>query len=256
MNHILYGIISAVIIVGLLLLFRFVRAFQSQWAKNLILFFISLTTFLIHISEIWLATLLGAVNIADADIGGLLIMSPCSASMLAMLIVGVMAVRGRYNAFARWAAAGVAYIGFIGAFPTVYLSPVYAGHIDFFVNWYMTANLFAHSVLMLGCFYLITGGFVKVKVANALPVLILGAAYYIIGGLDILLLLLFREDFVAHNPMYFFRPFGDAWMFYGYVLWAVAVAFTCVITLFYELVFIKPKDRFYKNWNKNYWLKQ
>lgn len=256
MSHILYSIISSIIIVTLLLVFRFVRVFRSQYAKNLILFFIAVITFVIHISEIWLATLLGIADIVDVDIGGVLIMSPCSASMLALLVVGIMAVRGSYNMFARYVAAGVVYIGFVGAFSTVYLAPVYADHIDFFVNWYMTANLFAHSVLLLGCFYLVTGGFIKVKVSNILPASLLGASYHVIGGIDILLFLLAGVDFVAYNPMYFFRPFGDAWLFYGYVLWPVAVAFTFAVTLVYEFIFVKPKDRFYKNWNKNYWLKQ
>jgi hypothetical protein len=254
-QHIWYVIISTAIIVGLLLLFHFAPWFQKQRNRNLTLFFISLVCFLVHISEYWLAVPLGVLEFIDTDMGGLLILSPCAASMVGFLIVGFMAVSGRGGAAGKWLAVGVAYIGFVGAFSTVYLSPRYAA-VDFFSGWYLASNLFAHSILLLGCVYLVTGGFIKVKFSNTLPTLLVGAIYYALGCVEILIFMALQMDYKYINPMYFFEPFGNIYPFFGIVLFAVAMGVTVAFTLFFEFCFVKKQSRFYKNWNKDYWLYQ
>jgi hypothetical protein len=253
--HIWYIIISTIIIAAFLLLFRLAPFFQKDRTKNLTLFLIALTAFLMYRSELWLAAPLGVLEFRDVSITTIGVSSPCAASMLGLLIVGIMAVHGRGGIIGKWLAVGVAYIGFIGAFATIYLSPRYAA-IDFFTDWYMATNLFAHSILLLGCIYLITGGFIEIKVCNILPVLALGLLYILIGGIGILLCLMFRLDLHSANPMYFFEPFGGIYPLYGMLLYAIAAAFTVAVSGFYEFVFLKPSRRFYKNWTKDYWLKQ
>jgi hypothetical protein len=175
--------------------------------------------------------------------------------MVGFLIVGFLAVSGRGKIVGKWLAAGVLYMGVIGAFSTVYLSPVYAS-IDFFSEWYMASNLIAHSVLLLGCIYLVTGGFVKIKFSNILPLFLLGCIYLLIGGLNTLFFMMLKLDYAGINPMYFFKPFGDIPHLLGLTLFAIALAVTFVFTLLYEFLFIKPASRFYKNPTKDYWLYQ
>ena len=253
---ILYCIISSVFIAGLLVLFRFVPGLRSQRARNLMLFFVALAAFLVHTSELWLAVPLGVVAFSEVSLGGIFILSPCSASMWGMLVIGFMAVRGWGNVFGHYLAVGVAYIGFVGAFSTVYLSTIFGTDVNFFADWYMTANLISHSLLLLGCLYIVMADFIKIKVSNVFPVFLLGAVYHMIGGINILFFWAVGTDFVAVNPMYIFAPFGGVWLFYGYVLWAVATVFTLIVAIIYEFAAVKPQDRFYKNWTKDYWLKQ
>ncbi|MDR1917982.1 MAG: hypothetical protein LBQ05_03270, partial [Christensenellaceae bacterium] len=173
---------------------------------------------------------------------------------LTFLIVGFMAVRGRGGVVGKWLATGVAYIGFVGAFLTIYLSPWYAPTINFFANWYIATNLLAHSLLLLGCLYLFIGKFVVIKVSNFLPILAVGAVFSAIGGLGVSLCLLFQWDLTQVNPMYIFQPFGDIYPLYGYVLFPLTAVAVVVWTLFYEFCFVKTEHRFYKNWTKDYWL--
>jgi hypothetical protein len=253
--HIWYMVISTLIIIGLLLLFRFAPCFQKERTKNLLLFFIALSSFLVHSSELLLAVPLGIIDFMSIDISNIAVISPCTASMWALLLVGITAVLGRGTAFFKWLAVGTAYIGFFGAVITVYVSVVMPD-IDLFVNWFWTANVISHSLLLLGCLYLFTGRFIKIRVANTLCVAALGLCYAVIGGVDI-----FINTYVLKldglNPMYMQAPMRGIAPFNGWVILALAVAVTLIFAVLYELCFVKPEDRFYKNWrNKSYWTDQ
>jgi hypothetical protein len=253
--HIWYIAVSTVIVAALLALFRFAPFFQKERAKNLTLFFIALACYLTHSSELWLAVPLGVVDIGDASLANIAIVSPCAAAMLAFLIVGFMAATGRGGYFGKWLAAGTAYVGFFGAVTTVYLS-LFRTDVDFFADWFWTANMISHSLLLLGCVYLFTGSFIKIKCSNILPVIAFGLGCAAIGGVGI-----FFEYFVfkaeePENPMYMLRPIFGVEPFNGWVILGTAVGITLVFTLFYEFCFVKSRHRFYKNWTKDYWLCQ
>ncbi|MDR1917697.1 MAG: hypothetical protein LBQ05_01790, partial [Christensenellaceae bacterium] len=79
--HIWYITVSTIIIVGLLLIFRFAPFFQKERTKNLTIFFIALTGFLIHRSALWLGVPLGAVELDELSVGIIGINSPCAASL-------------------------------------------------------------------------------------------------------------------------------------------------------------------------------
>jgi hypothetical protein len=252
--HLWYVIISTIIVAALLVLFRRAAFFQKERTKNLTLFFIALACYLTHSSELWLAVPLGAVEYRDASMANIAVLSPCAAAMLAFLIVGFMAASGRGGVFGKWLAAGTAYIGFFGAVVTVYLSLLAPG--DFFKGWFNTANMVSHSLLLLGCLYLFTGDFVRIKFSNVLPVTAFGLGCAGIGGVGV-----FFEYFVykfdePENPMYMLRPMLDIEPFNGWVILGMAVGITALFTLVYEFCFVESKNRFYKNWTKDYWLCQ
>jgi hypothetical protein len=239
-GHILYIIFSNVLVVGLLLLFRRAPFFQREKVKNVTLFIMGLSCFLVHVSDLWLGLPLG-MSAEEFDIGTILILSPCAASMWALMIVGFMAVTGRNNWFARWLAAAVAYVGLVGAVVTVVGS-------NFYNDWFVVKNLISHTILQLGCLYLFTGGFVKIRINNAIPVLAFAVVCAAIGGLDIPIAILLGIE--NANPMYILEPIRGIYPLYGIVMFGICFVAGLVFAGIWEFRVCPKQERFYR---KDYW---
>jgi hypothetical protein len=213
---------------------------------------------MIHTSEIWLAYPLGKMLLVDVDVSSYLIMFPCDSATVALLIVGIMAVKGwGGRIFGRWLMVGTAYFAVAGSIATIY-TPFYGG-VDFSAatSWFLRANPFAHSFLLFGGLYLFTGGFINIKLSNILCALVYNMVLMSIAAFNIFWICLWGWDYVRINPLNLIEPLGGIYPLYWPVLFAIVTAFIIVIIIIYELCCLKPEDRFYKNWrNKSYWLEQ
>ncbi|MDR0384347.1 MAG: hypothetical protein LBH47_03440 [Christensenellaceae bacterium] len=166
--------------------------------------------------------------------------------MWCLLIVGIMALLNRFGKVFNWLAAGTAYIGIIGALVTILGEP-YLDSQEAWGSWYLIKSAVSHTILLLGCVYILAGKFVKIRVHGVIPTFVLGLVYGVIGFIDILIFAAIDHD---TNPMYIKEPIKSGMEpLYGWMLLIISVVIVFIFTSVWELCFYKKDERFYKNFH-------
>jgi hypothetical protein len=243
--HICYIVISILVTIGLLFAFQFVPFFKKEKGRAWILFTIGAFCFLTHISIFW-GDFVDNTGGVRSNSSALFIIYPCNASMVCLVILGIMAVLNKKGVVFKWLAVGTAYLGVIGALITVFGEP-YLSSAESWSSWMQVKSAFSHSFLLFGGLYLFTCKFFKIRLNNIIPIIAAGLVYGIIGLLDIWL---FEAIDFSTNPMYILKPIKeDVGPLYGYVMFGIVILITAVFTMIWELFVYEHKNRFYKNFH-------
>ncbi|MGN0803901.1 MAG: hypothetical protein ACI4MS_00775 [Candidatus Coproplasma sp.] len=236
LTHILYIVISLVITVGFLILFT---RFKSPKAKNIILLIIGAVTMVIHVSSIWVEFLIrGSAQMPSYFLFPIYF---CNLNMLFLFICGI--IKNKDSVTYRWFAVFTAYGSIIGGLVSLFYPDYYVNYPHIW-DWGVLKSFLSHSTMLLGGIYLFTGGFVKIRVFNMLP---LTAGLLFCGAVGFLTNVLFAVcGLSSPNAMYLQAtaldgvPFFNA---YGLALLIVLLVFT--FTLVWEFFACPKNERWY-----------
>ena len=245
--HIWYIIISLAATIGLLIGFMFIK--KSKY-KNWVLMFFALATFVLHISSMYVNYLTDGAANADKSI-----MFPiyfCNLAMYLFLIVAF--IKNKEGKVFKNLALFTAYAGIIGAIVSLIYPQYYLDSQNMF-QWGTFKSLLSHSTLLVGCLYLFTGGFVKIRVFSSLAVT--GAGLIGCGIIGAFLNWLFVTcGLSSPNSMYLTAPAIDgepALMGWWIALMIMALVF--IISVIIEYFTVPKGKRWYnkmgKIFNKN-----
>jgi hypothetical protein len=234
-THLLYILISSISsAILLVLLFVFVKKYET---KVVLLKIFAILTILIHYSSLWVDYF--STGTADVPNTMLLPIYPCNVSMWLLLILAF--ISNKKSKFFAFLAEFTFYLGVVGGILGIVLNENYAGTPDL-TNFEILKGLLSHTLLIIGCFYLFSGGFIKIRVKNVLSVfvgmLVLLADGYLINWLFSIFSL------PEVNSMYLLHvPFPELPWLNTFSIGAMGLGLVFLITAFYELLFLKKGER-------------
>ncbi|MEG1923003.1 MAG: YwaF family protein [Clostridia bacterium] len=160
-THCLYIVISLAITVGILILCTKIK---KQKYKDMVLLISGVLTFGLHISYMWweFFTNKGSASAPDN------ILFPIYFCNLCMYMLMFVSCINKESKFFKWTAIFTAYGGTFGALISLFY-PDYYLQIPDLANWGVLKSMLSHSAMLIGCLYLFTGGYVKIKITNIIP---------------------------------------------------------------------------------------
>ena len=175
-QHILYMVISGIFTVALLALFsKYARDDQS---KNKILKFFAIITVMIHYSNLWVDYFLNGGS-ATVENNHLLPVYPCNVVMWMLLVASLLHNKKGllFQLLSEFCFYGGTLCGVIGIVLNFNFdnTPTLA-------DYDVLKGLLSHSTMLIGCLYMCTGRFIRIRVFNALSVAV-GLAIFILCGL-------------------------------------------------------------------------
>lgn len=197
LTHLLY--IAASLLTTALLLAYAKKNLDTPKRKDRFLKFAGTATFVLHISILWVDYL--KTGSAAAPDNVLFPKYFCNFCMYMLMIVAFWGNK-RTKSF-QAAATFTAYGGFFGAMISLFYPEYYLGAASIW-DWAVLKSMLSHSTMLLGCVWILLGGYVPVRKTNALVFLGgLGAA----GIVGLFLNGLFALcGLPAPNAMYLQRP--------------------------------------------------
>ncbi len=163
-QHILYMVISGVLTAVLLLLaWKFLK---KQEQKDQLLKFFAILTVLIHYSDIWVDyfTNNGQVQIASIYI---LPVYPCNVVMWMLLVAALMRRKERLPF--QMLGEFCFYIGTLCSVLGILLNANFDNN-PTLADYSILKGLLSHSTMLVGCLYMMTGGYIRVRFFNAVSV--------------------------------------------------------------------------------------
>ena len=234
-THCLFMAVSAAAIAVILVIAS--RLLKTQRAKDVMLRLTALSVVAVHISPLYADFLkTGEARVAETM---LFPIYPCNLAMWFLLIYAFLTERR--GAVARTLGEFTFYLGIVGGIIGIAANINYANTPDL-GDWSIFAGLLSHSVMLLGCLWLLAGGYIQIRVRNTLSVFI-GMALMLLDGF--LIIRLYRHaGLEPPNSMFLLGvPFeGFEWldtMTIGVL--AIAVAF--LIAWIYELLALPAVQR-------------
>lgn len=241
-NHILYSVISFVITAILIVLF--VKTVKNQNVKNGIVKACALTTVLIHYSPLYY----DYFTTGSAEVYGTMLLPiyPCNVAMWLLVLTAFWKNKG--GGFFRVLAESTFYLGVVGGVVGILFNEIYISDPDL-TNWHVLHGLLSHSTMLLGCIYLLAGGYIKIRVDN------------VVSGVCCLLLLIADGIVVIAihrlcgltppNCMFLLEnPFPQIKWFNPLVLGVFAVLLLFAVTAVYEQIALEKEDRWYSRLQK------
>ena len=219
-----------------LLLIAAKRFLKTDRAKDRFLKLSALLVVVIHLSPLYVAFFRdGEAKIAE---NMLFPVYPCNLAMWLLLIYAFLSDKSKI--VPRLIGEFTFYLGLVGGLIGIAANVNYANNPNL-SDWSIFAGLLSHSVMLLGCLWLLVGNFIRIRVRNTLSVLI-GMALMLLDGL--LIITLFRNaGLEPPNSMFLLGvPFeGIKWLNTA-TIGVLSVAFTFIFTFVYEMLAL-PADR-------------
>lgn len=163
-QHILYMVISGVLTVGLLYLASILA--KDGETKNRILKFTAIVTVVIHYSNLWVDYFTTG-GTATLENNQLLPVYPCNVIMWMLLVASLMRNKKRllFQMLSEFCFYGGIICGILGIVLNFNFdnNPTLA-------DYDVLKGLLSHSAMLFGCIYMRTGGFVRIRVFNAVSV--------------------------------------------------------------------------------------
>lgn len=236
-THILYIVISGVISAALLVLFAL--TLKKQKHKNLVLIVFAVLTVVLHYSVLWVDYF--QTGEAKVDNTMLLAVYPCNVVMWLLLIVALM--KNKTGKVFKVLAEITFYLGIIGGVVGIVFNEIY-GNNPTLADWGVLKGLLSHSSMLIGCIYLLVGGFIKIRVSNIISVILGGLLLLVDGGLVIGLFTLCKMD--SPNCMYLLEnPFPQVAWLNTYLIGVLVAVLIFAFTVVYEQIALKKEDRWY-----------
>ena len=163
-QHILYMVISGVATAALLLLAG--RLAKTEKAKNRILKFFAIITVVIHYSNLWVDYFTSG-GTAIVENNQILPVYPCNVVMWMLLIAALMQNKKRmvFHMLGEFCFWGGTVCGVIGIVLNVNF-----GNTPTLADYDILKGMLSHSTMLFGCLYMLLGGFIRVRMFNAVSV--------------------------------------------------------------------------------------
>lgn len=235
--HILYMVTSGLITIGLLVLFSiFVK---QQKHKDLILKISAVLTVLIHFSSLYVDFL--STGQASVEAPMLFPIYPCNVAMWLLLIVAFW--KNKNSKIFNYVAEFTFYLGIAGAIVGVMLNEIYASNPNL-ASWSVFKGLLSHSVMLIGCIYLLTGKYIQIRVRNTIS-LVFGLLFLLLDG-GIIIGIYRAFNLSPPNCMYLLEnPFPNISWFNTYIIGVLAIVIVFVLTAIVEQIALPKEERWY-----------
>lgn len=235
--HILYLVISGIITIALIVL-CFFTVKKQNW-KDLILKVAAVLTVVLHFSSLYVDYFSTGKAVLEAPM--LLPIYPCNVAMWLLIICAFW--KNKQSKAFSFIAEFTFYLGVVGGIVGLLFNEIYANNPNLAL-WHTLKGLLSHSVMLFGCVYLLSGGYIKIRVKNTISVF-LGLIFLLVdGGIIIGLYKAFKLD--PPNCMYLLKnPFPQVSWFNTYLIGAIALLVTFLITAFVEWLSLPKEDRWY-----------
>ena len=241
LQHILFMVISAIIVIGLLIVCWFFV--KRQPTKNRILAISAWLTVIIHFSSMWVDYF--STGSAEVSSTYILPIYPCHIAM--WLLLACALIKNKESKIFRTIAIITFYLGIVGGVVGVMLNEIYASTPDL-TDWDTLKGLLSHVTMLFGCIYLVTAGFIKIRVSNLFSITI-GLAFLLLDGLTVIgLHRLFNLD--SPNAMYLLSPPLEALPWFNtWLIGVIAIFVFFIFTAIYEQIALKKGERWYNKIN-------
>lgn len=162
-QHILYMLISFLLTAGLLVLLRLKVTEQSK--KDGVLKFFAILTVIIHYSSIWVDYF--TFGEAKVENNMILPVYPCNVVMWMLLIASLLHNKKSvvFQILSEFCFIGGTVCGVVG----IVLNANF-GNTPTLADYDILKGMLSHSTMLFGCLYMMVGGYVKIRVFNALSV--------------------------------------------------------------------------------------
>ncbi len=241
-NHILYSVISFAITALLIVLF--VKTVKTQNTKNGIVKACAIATVLIHYSPLYYDYFTtGSAEVYDTM---LMPVYPCNVAMWMLMLAAFLKNKG--SGFFRILAESTFYLGVVGGVVGIVFNEIYMGNPDL-TDWHVLHGLLSHSTMLLGCIYLLAGGYIKIRVDNVISG-VLCLLFLIADGIVIISL---HRLFGLTPPNCMFlleNPFPQIKWFNPLVLGVIALILLFAVTAIYEHITLEKEERWYSRLQK------
>ena len=236
-THILFMIISAVLIAGLLIVCGLL--IKNPKHKNLILKIAAIATVIIHYSCIYVDYF--STGSADVKNTYILPVYPCNIAMWLLLIAAL--IKNKESKTFKVVAEITFYLGIIGGVAGIAFNENY-GNTPSLQDWDILSGLLSHSTMLFGCIYLLVGKYIKIRVNNLISIAI-GLVLLFVDGLFVIgLYKLFKLD--PPNSMYLLDPpLSNLPWFNTYLIGLIAIVLFFTITAIYEQLALPKEERWY-----------
>ena len=223
-QHILYMVISGLATIVLLMLFS--RYAKTQQQKDKILKFFAIITVVIHLSDAWVNyfTTAGQETISSVHI---LPIYPCNVVMWMLLAAAL--IPNKKNLIFQILSEFCVFIGIICGIVGIVLN-VNFDNTPTLADYEILKSMLSHSTMLLGCLYLMVGGYVHLRLFNALSVAV-GLATFVICGATMNWL---YEHFGMEAPDGMFLRSNPYFSFSPVVPGIILVAVMAVVLWLYE----------------------
>lgn len=174
-QHILYMVISGAATAALLYLAR--RLAKTETAKNNILKFFAILTVAIHYSNLWVDYFANG-GTATIENNQILPVYPCNVVMWMLLIAALLRDKKRliFQMLGEFCFYGGTVCGVVGIVLNVNF-----GNNPTLADYDILKGLLSHSTMLFGCIYMKVGGFIRVRMFNAVSVAA-GLASFVVCG--------------------------------------------------------------------------
>ena len=241
-QHILYMLISSIIIILLLVLFKlFVK---QQKYKDLVLQIFAVLTVIIHFSSLYVDYFKTGTAVVEAPM--LLPIYPCNVAMWLLVISAFW--KNKNSKVFSIIAEFTFYLGIVGAVVGIMLNEIYANN-PTLADWGVLKGLLSHSTMLVGCVYLLVGGYIKIRVKNTISVLF-GLLFLLVdGGIIIGLYKMFK--LTPPNCMYLLsNPVPNLPWLNTFVIGIIGLLIVFLIGVIVEQIALPKQDRWYSKLKK------
>jgi len=212
---------------------------KNEQKKDIVLKVAAVLTLILHYSPLYVDYFsTGSAEIASPMI---LPLYPCNVAMWLLVIVAFY--KNKQSKLFKVLAEITFYLGLVGGVCGIAFNEIYSNN-PTFADWDVLNGLLSHVTLLLGCIYLLIGGYIKIRVSNVISICIGLLLLFIDGLLMIGLYKLFNQDPV--NCMFLLEPPLPSVPFLNtYVIGLIAIILFFTITAIYEQIALKKEERWY-----------
>ena len=237
LKHILFMLISFIALTTTFVLCKiFVK---NQNKKDFIMKFAAVLTVALHFSPLYVEFFKSGSTSAYETM--MFPLYPCNVAMWLLVIVAFY--KNKNSTIFRILAEITFYLGLVGGTFGIALNEIY-GNNPTFADWHVLHGLISHVTLLLGCIWILVGGYIKIRVYNIFSVLI-GFTLLLIDGW--FLIWLYRAcGFTPVNCMFLLEPpLENAPFLNTYVIGLAVTLIIFAITAIVEQFALKKEDRWY-----------
>ena len=164
LQHILYMVISGLLSVVLLVLPR--KLVTDENTKNRILKFWAIVTVVIHYSNLWV-DYFASGGTATVENNQILPVYPCNVVMWMLLVASLLKDKKSllFRILSEFCFIGGTVCGVVGIVLNVNF-----GNNPTLADYDILKGMLSHSTMLMGCLYLFVGGYIKIRVFNAVSV--------------------------------------------------------------------------------------
>lgn len=243
LKHILFMIFS---LIGLVITFVLCGRFlKKQSKKDAVLKIAAILTLILHYSPLYVEFF--TKGSAEVYATMILPLYPCNVAMWLLVIVAFY--KNKQSKLYRIIAEFTFYLGIVGGVFGIMFNEIYANN-PTFSDWHVLHGLISHVTLLLGCVWILIGGYIKIRVFNVISAAAGLLLLFVDGWALIGLYKLFGLTPV--NCMFLLEPpLASVPFLNTYVIGVLAIILVFSVTSVYEYFALKKEDRWY-NKLKNY----